>query len=50
MTLPEEFYRRLAEILLEIPRTRDLILQIAEKEGSEERESEDVPSQAGRDD
>jgi len=50
MALPEEFYRRLAEILLEIPRTRDLILQIAEKEGSEKRESSDAPQKTGQGD
>ncbi|MCD6550683.1 hypothetical protein [Thermotoga sp.] len=49
MTLPEEFYRTLARILLETPKTREILMKISQ-ERSEERESEDVPSQAGRDD
>jgi hypothetical protein len=49
MELSMEFYRCLARILLETPKTREIILQAIER-GSEEYESEDTPSQAGQGD
>ena len=49
MELSREFYRILARILLETPKTREILMKLSQ-ERSEERESEDVPSQAGRDD
>lgn len=46
MELSRDFYRRLAEILLEIPATREIILQATE--GGEKHGSEDVSEETGQ--
>ena len=49
MKFSEEFYKTLAKILLETPKTREILMKISQ-ERSEERESSDAPQKTGQGD